>query len=91
MGLFYKPCMTIALYHCSALPGTPAIMQNFKTIETPVLVTMLVAHTAYHGKKHSVKELSDCKKIIRRLNLEIESRKAVLAVVLYAKMPLQTV
>lgn len=63
-------------------------MQNFKTIETPVLVTMLMAHTSWHGnKKHSVKELVDCRKVIQLLKLEIESRKAVLTSLLYAKLP----
>ncbi|MDZ4794428.1 MAG: hypothetical protein SGI83_09145 [Bacteroidota bacterium] len=58
-------------------------MQNFKTIETPVLVTMLAAHNSYHGKKHSVKELIDCRKIIQLLSREIASRKAAVTRVRY--------
>lgn len=63
-------------------------MQNYKAIETPVLITMLIAHTSWcEKKKHCTKELIDCKKVIRRLNIEIESRNDSWASMLIANLP----
>jgi hypothetical protein len=75
-------CLIPVFFHQNTID-----MQNFKTIETPVLITMLMAHTSLcEKKKYSAKELIDCEKIIQRLNMEIESRNDSWASVLIAKL-----
>ncbi len=60
-------------------------MQDFKTLETAVLITMVNAHSSYYGRKLTEEELSDCKFTINELQGEIESRKKRIAGITAAK------
>lgn len=70
----FNPCTAIVLNRCSHLSGTSNAMQNFKTLETDVLTTMLIAHSAYPRRGMTKKELIACKLIVSKIQLEIQSR-----------------